>query len=128
MLSFQSKIGNTSDLVMTTQLTMPVTFNLLQFSQDDIITCCKFHEDDFIPPTSGLDSSVFEEVHSSNQPANNGNSAHSSTHSLNIPSFQTMFDVIHGSLIGQLSYSYFVQNIVSDKNVHDVTHNKLQNN
>jgi len=50
----------------------------LQFLQDDIITLCKFHEDDFIPPKLDLDPSVFEDVHPSSQAANNGNSARSS--------------------------------------------------
>jgi hypothetical protein len=36
----------------------------LQYSQDDIIACCNFHEDDFITLTSRLEHSVFDEVHS----------------------------------------------------------------
>ena len=48
--------NNNGSLINTTSL---------QFLKDDIIPCCKLHEDEFIPPSSGLDSFVFEEVKSS---------------------------------------------------------------
>lgn len=101
---------------------VPFDTSSLQFSQHNIITRCKFKDDDLVPPSSGLDKSLFED-HLSYQTTTNGNCSPSSAHNQRTPTFRTILDVIHGSLIGPTNYSEFMQNISNNKNTNDNMNN-----
>ena len=70
-----------------------------------------------------MDKSVFEDIHFSNQTTTNGHLSQSSEHNQHIPSFLTILNVIHRSLIGPKNYSDFMQNIADNTNTHDNTNN-----
>jgi hypothetical protein len=70
-----------------------------------------------------LDKSVFEDIHLSNQTTTNGSSSPPPAHNQCIPSYRTILDVIHGSLIGPKNYSEFMQNISDNTNINDNLNN-----
>jgi hypothetical protein len=84
-----------------------INISSLSFGQDDIIRRCEFGDDDFIPPTSGLYHSFIKDTDDNQQKNYNCDSTKTTSNKSTSFSFQTIFEFIHGSLVGCTSYLTF---------------------
>ena len=90
----------------------------LSLSQDEVISKCKFSDADLITPTNGLDCSIIEDTFDSRTHENESGCSSSHTNHSNQNTFQTVLELIHGSLVGSPTFQMFShQDLVEDENI-----------